>query len=310
MESPAEHPCPSCAAPARADQRWCLECGAELRRPRRAGLRPTVGIVTTLALLIGAASAGGYTLLQDGKQPPPPAQTVAQAPPATTPPAATQEPSTYTPPPSSSFDYTPSTHDGANTAGSIGGATHTTATTPTVTTTAPDGTTSVNGNDADAGGTPVTVAPQYALTDIALGAVAVAYAPYAGDDVDLGDPSRVVDGTTRTAWKTPAVTDSSVSPQAGVYVDLASPEKVRKLIVRTPTPGIGIEVYGARTGPPDSITDDGWDHLATRADLDAVTKLKLPDRAYRYVLVWVTGLPSGATRAAISELSLLSVQPE
>jgi hypothetical protein len=81
-------------------------------------------------------------------------------------------------------------------------------------------------------------------------------------------------------------------------------------VLQTPTPGMNIEIYAATSGPPSSITDHGWDHLASRADVKATTKIALPDRAYRYVLVWIVGAPPNGARPAISELSLLSLQPE
>lgn len=317
MEPSGERACPNCAAPTQARQRWCLECGTEVRRGRRAGLRSTVGIATTLAVLVGAGSAAGYTLLQDGKEPPPPATTVAQAPPTTTPPATTQQSAPYTPP-----AYTPykppsnnGTIGGPSTSGGAedGAGTTGTGTTPYTNTGTGHLQDSTGTGDPTTGGTdasPQTIEPQLTLTDVALGAVAVVYAPYTTGDVDLGDASRVVDGTTRTVWKTPVLADPSAAPQTGVYVDLASREEIRKLVVRTPTPGISIEVYGARTGPPTTIVDDGWDHLATRENLPAEAKIKLPKRPYRYILVWVTGLPPDGGRAAISELSLLSLQPE
>jgi hypothetical protein len=323
MESPRERACPSCGAPAAAPQRWCLECGHELPGPRRAGVRSAIGIATTLAVLVGAASAGGYTILQDDKAPPPPPTTVAQAPPATTPsgalPPATAEPAPYAPytPPSStrlpgaSGAYRPSTSrvrlgpysshrpthggnaggaglGGSRGSGSVEPETHTT---PTTTTTPPP--------------------PRFTVTDIALGAAAVAYAPYAASDIDLGDPSRAVDGSTRTAWKAPAaVADPNTPPQLGIYVDLAGTEKLRRLVLQTPTPGMSVEIYGAASGPPASITDPGWDHLASRSGIAAKTKVKLSDRRYRYVLVWIVGAPPDGARPAISELSLLSLQPE
>lgn len=314
MEPSTEHACPSCSAPVQARQRWCLECGAEVSPGRRSGLRPAIGIATTLAVLVGAGSAAGYTLLQDGKEPPPPATTVAQQPPATTPPA-TQEPAPYTPPSSSSYapaPYTPPSTSGLSSSGTsstsstAGGAEDGSSTSGTGSVT-DHGTGSGNGTDIE---DPQTIEPQMTLTDVALGAVAVVYAPYAPADADLGDPSRVVDGTTRTAWKVPAAADPAASPQVGVYVDLAGREEIRKLVVRTPTPGISIEIYGARKGPPPAIVDDGWDHLADRADLKAEAKIKLPARPYRYILVWITGPPPDGGRAAISELSLLSLQPE
>src|SRR4051794_802810 len=195
MESPRERACPNCGAPAAGPQRWCLECGHELPSQHRAGVRSAVGIATTLAVLVGAASAGGYTMLQDDKQPPPPPTTVAQAPPATTPsealPPATQEPAPYTPAPSTPLpDTSPSNAGGGSSSfdggsssspGSFGGST--------------GGSTSTGSVD-DGSVAPVTRTtdtkpqkPLFALTDIALGAAAVAYAPYASPDADLGDPS-------------------------------------------------------------------------------------------------------------------------
>jgi hypothetical protein len=316
MESPRERACPNCGAPAAAPQRWCLECGHELPGSRRGGIRSAVGIATTLAVLVGAASAGGYTILQDDKVPPPPATTVAQAPPATTPsgalPPATQEPApySYTPAPPTPSTYRPNTstsHLGSGSTtgsrghGSSGGAglggspgsgsvepyTHPRTTTPTP---PPE--------------------PRYTVTDIALGAAAVAYAPYAASTVDLGDPSRAVDGSTRTVWKAPAAADPTAPPQLGLYIDLGSKEQLRRLKLQTPTPGMSIEIYGARHGPPATITEPGWDHLASRSGIAAQTKVKLGDRRYRYVLVWIVGAPPDGARPAISELSLLSLQPE
>jgi hypothetical protein len=314
MESPRERACPSCAAPAEAHQRWCLECGSELPGPRRAALRPAVGIATTLAVLVGAASAGGYTLLQEGKQPPPPATTVAQAP-ATTPPEAlppvTQEPLAYVPAPTpaTTAPDTPTSSTGG--AGAAGGSSSSSpaggGTSGSTGGTSGDG--SVEPTDEEPAST-TPEEPRLVLTDIALGAAAVVYAPYATADVDLGDASRAVDGSARTAWKVPPAADPTASPQIGVYVDLAGRETIRKLVVRTPTPGMTIEVYGARSGPPTSIVDPGWDHLADRPSIGERTKIKLPSRPYRFVLVWITEPPADGARAAIAELSLLSLQPE
>lgn len=152
--------------------------------------------------------------------------------------------------------------------------------------------------------------PRLVVTDIAIGAAAVVFAPYASDTADLGDPSRTVDGSTRTAWRAPATDDPAASAQAGVYIDLAGKEQLRKLVVRTPTPGMSIEVYGAVSGPPDDVTHPGWGHLADRANIAEEARIRLPEGRYRYVLVWITAGPPDGARPAISELSLLSLQPE
>ena len=316
MESPRERACPNCGAPAAAPQRWCLECGHELPGQRRAGVRSAVGIATTLAVLVGAASAGGYTILQDDKVPPPPATTVAQAPPATAPtealPPATAESPQYTPP--STLPDTPTSNVGGGSrapvvplggSGSRGGSGNGGTASRGST-----GTGSVEPEPRTTTTTPPPARPRFAVTDIALGAAAVAYAPYAAPDVDLGDPSRAVDGSTRTVWKAPAAADPMAPPQVGLYVDLAGKERLRRLVLQTSTPGIDIEIYGAVSGPPAAITDPGWDHLADRAGIATQTKVKLPERRYRYVLVWIVGAPPDGARPAISELSLLSLQPE
>lgn len=308
MDSPRERACPRCGAAAAGPQRWCLECGHELPGPRRSALRPVVGIATTLAVLVGAASAGGYTLLRHDKPVPPPAQTVAQAPPATTAPG-TLPPASASPAPYGSTPYVPpSTAGTAPTYRPVTPSSHHTTTHATTKSdTTGDGSLQPTTPTTPKATTPAK--PQLALTDVALGAAAVAYAPYAPANADLGDPSLTVDGSTATAWKAPA-TGAGADPQLGVYVDLASKQKLRTLVLQTPTPGMSVEVYGATSGPPAAITDAGWDHLASRRDVKGKTKIGLGDRAFRYVLVWIVGAPPNGAQPAISELSLLSLQPE
>jgi hypothetical protein len=300
MDSPRA--CPTCAAPAEARQRWCLECGAELPQGRRGALRP---------------AAGGYTLLHGSLAPPPPATTVAAAPtaPATIPPATGGATGAQTP--NATYPSSPSPTLPLGTSGTSVhpfAPAHPHVTTPHASSKAATGAGSVTSTPPSHAGsssstTTTTPAPQLALTNVALGAAAVVYAPYTSGSVDLGDASRVVDGTTKTGWRTPAVA-AGAAPQIGVYVDLASAQKLRKLVIDTSTPGISVEIYGATNGPPATITDPAWDHLATRNAIDGSTTIGLPSRPYRYLLVWIVGLPPGTTSAAISELSLLSLQPE
>ncbi|ADB51574.1 hypothetical protein [Conexibacter woesei] len=329
MESSShERACPSCSAPAQSDQRWCLECGAELpQRSKRSGLRPAVGIATTLTVLVGAASAGGYTLLQDGKKPPPPATTVAQQPPpaATTPavPETATPPVTETPVAPPAGRETPRLPD---TSGGSGGGTPPSNDVPDVTDDVDTSTPNPpppddNAGEVDNGDGSVTdepsnrdrrtrqPKPRLVETNIALGAVAVVYPPSATGE-DLGDAGAVVDGSSSTAWKTPRYDDPATNPQLGVYVDLASAERLTKLVVTSPTPGVSVEVYAARNGPPRSITSSGWAHVADKT-LAGRSTIELSTGAeYRYVLLWVTGLPAGADHGAISEVQIFSKQPE
>lgn len=344
MTPSSDRACPSCSAPARDDQHWCLECGAELPAPRgRRGRRPAIGIATTLVVLVGAASAGGYSLMQDGAKPPPPPTTVAQeAPP---PVETTPEPTEPLPEPlpapgdddalpddgadddwvddweddddwvDDGDDWVDDDDTGGGDTGSGGGA-------PSggggETGSGGDGGSTDRGgggaveDDRDGGGAarPRRPAkPRLVETNVALGAVAVTYPPLA-DGQSSDDPSAVVDGSPRTAWRTPTYEDPAAVPQLGVYVDLASPERLTRMIVSSPTPGARVEIYAARTGPPRTVTAAGWDHVAD-ATLRARTRIDLPARArYRYVLVWVTGLPPDGDHVAISGIDIRSMQPE
>lgn len=340
MESSPERPCPSCSAPAQENQRWCLECGAELpQTSRRSTLKPVVGIATTLTVLVGAASAAGFTLLQDGKQPPPPATTVAQQPPpVTTPPVETPPPADTTLPDTSDDLPLPDTGAGRTAAGGGGGTSSGGGggtSTPPVDNTVPDYSDDVDTStpnppppddadeDVDSEDGSVTddsgderaterrpAPPRLRETNIALGAVAVPYAPYASGDEDLGDAGAIVDGSTSTSWRTPVFEDPAAHPQLGVYVDLAGAERLTKLVLTTPTPGMSFEVYTARSGPPKSITAAGWSHVATKTNSPGKTTIELPaGTTARFVLIWVTGLPAGSDHAAITELQIFSKQP-
>lgn len=346
MESSPERTCPSCSAPAQHSQRWCLECGHELPHARRSALRPVVGIATTLTVLVGAASAAGFTLLQDGKQPPPPAATIAQQPPpVTTPPVdttATPPADTTLPDADATSPMQPSTGGDAGTNAGTGAGTGSNSgsggsSAPPASNDVPDLSDDVDtstpndpppDDDAgDVGGDDGSVtdddsrdgdrserraaAPRLVLTNIALGSVAVPYAPYASGDEDLGDAGAVVDGSPSTVWKTPSFEDPATNPQLGVYVDLASAETLTKLVLTTPTPGMSFEVYTAKSGPPKSITAAGWSHLATKQNSPGKTTIEFPSGTKaRFVLVWIVGLPAGADHAAIAELQVFSKQPE
>lgn len=334
-ESAPEHLCPNCSAAAGSGQRWCLECGAELPQPRRAGMRPVIGIATTLTVLVGAASAAGFTLLQDGKKPPPPATTIAQTPPPTqtTPPAGETVPPS-TPPPDSSTDLgLPDTGSGTGDTGTGDGSSAGTDTPPDNTApdlsddldtstpndpppddSAPDvGEDDGNGSvtdDPDAGRSERRRAsrPRLHPTNIAPGNVAVVFGTL-DDSADPGEPGLAADASKTTAWRTPVAADPSVPPEVGVYLDLAGQERLTKVTVDTATPGMSFELYGARSGPPASVTGAGWTHLGSKQNAGRTTTISLGGQRFRYVLVWVTGLPPGLAQASINEIGVISPQP-
>jgi hypothetical protein len=303
-------------------------------------MRPVIGIATTLVVLVGAASAAGFTLLQDGKQPPPPATTIAQTPPPVTAPPA----DTTTPPPDTTLPDTADDFDLPDTGGSSGGGLGTgggtsgggTSTPPPVDNTAPDlsddiDTSTPNPPPPDDDGTDVDTGddgegsveddpdagrsqrrrraqPRPHPTNIALAAAASVFGDL-DDSVDPGDPSLAVDGSRTTAWRTPLSPDPAVpAPQTGVVVDLAGVERLTKAIVSTTTPGLSFELYGARSGPPRSVTGTGWTHLGSKQGAGRDTTIDLGGQRFRYVLVWVTAQPADGAQAAVSEITVVSPQ--
>lgn len=335
------HVCSNCSAPAEPGQHWCLECGAELPQERRSGLRPVVGIATTLVVLVGAASAAGFTLLQDGKQPPPPATTIAQTPPpVTAPPADTTTPPLDTTLPDAADDFdlpdTGGSSGGGLGTGGGGSSGGTSAPPPPVDNTVPDysddvDTSTPNPPPPDDDGTDVDTGddgegsveddpdagrserrrrapPRLHPTNIALAAAASVFGDL-DDSVDPGDPSLAVDGSRTTAWRTPLSPDPAVpAPQTGVVVDLAGVERLTKAIVSTTTPGLSFELYGARSGPPRTVTGTGWTHLGSKQDAGRDTTIDLGGQRFRYVLVWVTAQPADGAQAAVSEITVVSPQ--
>ncbi|HEY3188484.1 MAG TPA: protein kinase [Solirubrobacteraceae bacterium] len=118
---------------------------------------------------------------------------------------------------------------------------------------------------------------------------------------------QAVDGDRATYWDTEAYQGGTLNNKAGVgiYVDAKPDVAARAIEVVTPTKGWEGAIYVAPNGPaPSSL--DGYRRLAAidatktrnRVDLDPATN------RYRYYLVWITKLPPGKERVAISEIRL------
>lgn len=117
----------------------------------------------------------------------------------------------------------------------------------------------------------------------------------------------VVDGETSTSWTTETYDGGTLGGKAGVGVYVIADPAVaaRQIQITTPTKGWSGAVYAADPGAaPDSI--EGWTQITPIKAAKQTTRLSLDTghHPYRYYLVWITKLPPGADKVAISEIRL------
>ncbi len=121
-----------------------------------------------------------------------------------------------------------------------------------------------------------------------------------------------VDQDSDTQWTTETYLNDTLNkplgdePGVGLYVDAEPSVNARSLEIQTPEPGWTMEIYGARSGPPDEWPSDVWTRLAaaTVARTKQSFKLDTGDRHYRYYLVWITALPPEQDQVAITQVTL------
>jgi eukaryotic-like serine/threonine-protein kinase len=117
----------------------------------------------------------------------------------------------------------------------------------------------------------------------------------------------VVDGEKTTSWTTETYEGNTLGSKAGVgiYVIADPPVAARAITVQTPTKGWSGAIYVAKPGAvPASIT--GWQKLGDIPSAKASQRVDLDTAGnrFRYYLVWITKLPPGADKVAISEIRL------
>jgi hypothetical protein len=127
---------------------------------------------------------------------------------------------------------------------------------------------------------------------------ATTYNPSALPASDFGDPSLAIDGEPSTGWT--AIVDPAVAPkmQAGLQIDLRSPQKVGSLTVITSTPGMRVQVYGVNAATaPATIADPAWIKLAPSfvvSKRHQHLKLHPPLHSVRYVVLWISHAPAAS----------------
>jgi serine/threonine-protein kinase len=127
-----------------------------------------------------------------------------------------------------------------------------------------------------------------------------------GDQAEHPEEVRLaIDGSVATSWETETYTaDDLQKPGVGLIVRPRAPVSARALDIVTPTPGWSAEVYASNDRPDDLA---GWgERIGSTAQVGEQQRIELDaaGRSFDYYLLWITALPDGAQRAAVSELTL------
>jgi eukaryotic-like serine/threonine-protein kinase len=121
------------------------------------------------------------------------------------------------------------------------------------------------------------------------------------------DTAFAIDNDPTTFWRTETYRGGVLGKAGvGIYVDASPGTVVRQLRIHTPTPGFGAAVYVAASALPPSISDPGWQQVATVPNVASTQTVPLDTAGQRsrFVLLWITALPPGGDRVEISELAL------
>jgi len=133
--------------------------------------------------------------------------------------------------------------------------------------------------------------------------------PSGGTGDNPNDTGLAVDDDVHTTWSTSSYPNGQLGkPGVGLVIDSGGYKNHGAVGLLTKTPGFSVEIYtssqsSAPTGAP---PDPGWTLVGKKSSVGARQRIGLGDSGTpRWYLVWITALPSGKTKAAISEISLL-----
>ena len=125
---------------------------------------------------------------------------------------------------------------------------------------------------------------------------ATTYNPYGYPASEFGDPSLAIDGDTSTEWT--AQVNPAVAPKMaeGLAIDLNSAQRLSAIELVTSTPGMSVQVYGAKTNAlPTSITDPAWvqltPYLVAKKRHERI-KLQDSGKGFRFVTLWISKAPA------------------
>ena len=306
-----ERRCAECGASMNPAQDWCLECGegAPDRLPGPPTWRSATAIIAAVVVLVLAAGAASVAALTSpGRRTVHAPAAVAQTPPVTPAPVNPGGTLPATPPKIPGAAVTPPPAKVTPAApvqpATPVPATHTTAPVAPAPAPAAQPVTPAKPSHPSppAPGTPG--GPILLDTDSAS-----TYNPSGYPDSRFGDASLATDQDSTTAWT--AQVEPSTAPKLalGLLIDLKAPQKLGSLNLVTNSPGMVVEIYGARgaTAPP-TITDPGWTRLGSARAVQRTEQFTLATagRSFHFVVLWITKAPSASPTAsvAVNEVTL------
>jgi eukaryotic-like serine/threonine-protein kinase len=168
-------------------------------------------------------------------------------------------------------------------------------------------------------GVPAGVSARPGLQPISLAQTAAHdYNPFGTGAENPGQVDLAVDSDPNTTWSTEHYYNGTLKKiggtGVGLYLDAAPGVAVRQIELLTPTPGFGVQIYGANHidlslayGDSTPLSARGW-----RGPLGAESAVASPERIavdtsgrrFRYYLIWITTLPPGQEYASIAEVTL------
>jgi hypothetical protein len=142
--------------------------------------------------------------------------------------------------------------------------------------------------------TPAKPKPRRVTVAVKLTGVA-AYDPYGDGRENDEEAPLATDGDAATAWSTERYT-TFAKDGVGLVLDAGRALRLARLVVTTDTPGFAAEIRAGATpeGP--------FARVAPAATVGARTAFAVRGAAARYVVVWVTGIPSGLGSAHVAEV--------
>lgn len=158
-------------------------------------------------------------------------------------------------------------------------------------------------------GTEKTAGNGSALTPVGLNSGAVHdYDPLGDEDEHDDQTSFAIDGNPTTVWTTESYTTGDLQKEGvGLALDARPGAIFRELRVHTPTSGFAAQVYvSSNDALPSTVPDPSWKLVASVPSVGSRQTIDLDTAGQRarWILLWITRLPSGDDRVEISELTL------